>query len=352
MRKPTRRLHPIDHLPGVHQGNVELVQGLPAVRMRPPALDDACIDGDRRAGVVDLVHRCRHLGALGVAERDGDSLAGARRRGDDQLDAAPIAVGDHRRRPDRHQAVDAPAAHGDGAPDSRCRQRWPPIPAPAARHLAEVVERPIERCRRPVTFIGPQGIAMSGGRPEGDDQFVVAFDQSRSDVEPVGPVHVLGRAEDLAVERDRCQRVEAVEAELDVFVPEDVVRRREGGDVGPVAVRDPLDQQFVGVEEWVGGSLPLPAGRCARSRAPSRRPRAAWDVRRAPARRAAATRRSTTWTHRWPSMSRPWLDLSRPGDLGVPQGTLLRCAVLGGPVDCDETELGPISVRPLEVVEQ
>ena len=190
----------VDRLAGVHERDLEQVQRLFAVGVRPPAPDATGGDARRCVTAGDLDVSPRHIDAIGVAEPDDSSRWCRAGRDDDQIDGSVVVVVDVGCRADRDQTIGAPPVDRNGPPHPGRRQPGTPVPPPAAGHLAEVVERAPERRRRPVTLALSQLVAVPGRRQRRSRQFVVAVDQSRGDVEAVRAMHVGRGSDHLAVE--------------------------------------------------------------------------------------------------------------------------------------------------------
>ncbi len=238
---------------GVLDGDGEPVAGLVAEGVRPPATNragpDLDVGDDGRAAEVGSGHG--HLMTVGIRQADADGHVG----GSGTVDLDPHgdrtgAVGfDRGHRSDRGDARDVPADQLGGPPDAGRGQPWSPVPPPAARHLAHVVEGSPERRRRPVALPLPPGLRLprGGAKADGDGGAAAAA----GDVDAIGAVHVLGLCHDRAVEGNGGERVETVEHQLGAIVTLDR-GEIDGGAVLPVGVGDPGDSELIGVGERVG----------------------------------------------------------------------------------------------------
>jgi hypothetical protein len=92
-------------------------------------------------------------------------------------------------------------------------------------------------------FLHP--LRVADGRGEGDDQLVRAALERLSHVEPIAAMHVERLGDELAVQLDPRDRVEAVEDQVDALVRKQLVVRDEGRAILPVGVADPLELVFV-----------------------------------------------------------------------------------------------------------
>lgn len=229
----------------------QVVQGLAAVAAGPPQVG---------VGHLKCQHHVRPLhraARLGESASDGGAhgeRAGRPLRGPldlhPQLDAAGAAV-------DRHQRAYAgqpgrrPPLQPDRAPDTGGHQGRTPVPAEAARHLADVLEGfRVDVGALPGQCPHRGRLVVRGG--EVHLQQPVA----PGDVEAVAPVHVPGAAQFPSVQGDGRGGVQAVEDQVRPLV----LGRGGGGigaggrqvaDVGPGPLSDPGHVGLVDAEEGV-----------------------------------------------------------------------------------------------------
>ncbi len=99
------------------------------------------------------------------------------------------------------------------------------------------------------------GLDVVGGVGEIDFENVVALDDRVLDRESVADEHVFRLGDDLAVEADGGEGIEAVSDEFQHIVSK--LLRREGklGLVAPVLVGDPLEVPLIGTPEGIGNQL-------------------------------------------------------------------------------------------------
>ena len=154
--------------------------------------------------------------------------------------------------PDVVEARGAPRLEPNRAPDAAGERRRPPVPAEAARRLADRLEGHGVRTG-PGAVLEALGVGVPDGAAEPHLELVAALAQDAGDVQSVPAMLVAHLGEDRAVEENRCDGVDSVEHELMVlgrgeFCAAEVQRRL----VRPVDEADPGQQCLVDVEVRIG----------------------------------------------------------------------------------------------------
>ena len=211
---------------GGMDAHLEVMEGVLAIADGPP--QGRLVDGEHhhrgrrprsdRRGAVD------HVAAPGRRETRGEDERVVRILGtgvlDVDLDAhggAAVVVLDGDERAHRREPRDPPPLKTRGAPDAGGLQVRSPVPAEAAGHLAHHVQRVriLQRSRAdPIRL----GLAVLQGRREVDRErhpTPAAASQHLAHVEAVGAMLVGGATQHPAIERDRRDRVQPLEDEVD-----------------------------------------------------------------------------------------------------------------------------------------
>jgi len=231
---------------GCDELDLDVVQRLRAVPDRPPALHL----GERERHGRGRVITGQAAGCLHAADahRHDDRVVARALELDVHRDRAAVAV---RRSDDARlrETRDRPGLEPDRLHDAARVGRDAPIPAEAARGLADRVIR--ERVR-PLAHAECDALLVRvlHRRAEAHHELVVALDERVAHVEPVRAVLVRRRADRAPVEQDRRHGVQALEDEIGAV--RGIRRPRECRRVRPVDESDPGQRRLVVVEERVG----------------------------------------------------------------------------------------------------
>jgi hypothetical protein len=179
----------------------------------PPAFHRNEIDGCR----------CRRLAARIVADPETPATSSVRSRTASDVrvtwtvtSTQGPGTGRLGMHPDVVEARGAPRLEPNRAPDAAGERRRPPVPAEAARRLADRLEGHGVRTG-PGAVLEALGVGVPDGAAEPHLELVAALAQDAGDVQSVPAMLVAHLGEDRAVEENRCDGVDSVEDELMVL---------------------------------------------------------------------------------------------------------------------------------------